>query len=120
MNVRDDSEIDWKLLGDEDWNLWSAHLLQRQWRKLTLTIKGYEEMAFQGSPHTILFFDGLNSQANIADLIDVLKQKCTLPQASATAPHLERKPAKRPPNSLKKRPKSAAIIEDDKWDEAER
>ena len=49
MEVRDDSEIDWKLLSDDDWNLWSAHTTQRQWRKLKQTILGHEEMGFQGS-----------------------------------------------------------------------
>ncbi|KAF8592177.1 hypothetical protein K439DRAFT_1325062 [Ramaria rubella] len=52
MDVRDDTEIDWKLLPDEDWNLWSAHLLQRRWRTLKHAIKGHEEMTFQGSCNT--------------------------------------------------------------------
>ncbi|KAH9482558.1 DNA-binding protein REB1 [Psilocybe cubensis] len=31
LNVRDDTEIDWKVIPDPDWNLWSAHTLQRRW-----------------------------------------------------------------------------------------
>ncbi|THH05912.1 hypothetical protein EW146_g9771 [Bondarzewia mesenterica] len=31
LNVRDDSEIDWKTLPDPNWNFWSAHALQRRW-----------------------------------------------------------------------------------------
>ncbi|KAH9947219.1 hypothetical protein B0H21DRAFT_740145 [Amylocystis lapponica] len=45
MNVRDDSEIDWKLLPDEHWNVWSAHSLQRRWTTMKRGIKGYEEMS---------------------------------------------------------------------------
>lgn len=44
LNVRDDSEIDWKLLPDEHWNLWSAHSLQRRWLTMKRGIKGHEEM----------------------------------------------------------------------------
>ncbi|KAL6309823.1 hypothetical protein BKA93DRAFT_814710 [Sparassis latifolia] len=44
MNVRDDSEIDWKQLPDEHWNVWSAHALQRRWVTLKRSIKGHEEM----------------------------------------------------------------------------
>lgn len=56
MNVRDDSEIDWKLLSDNDWNLWSAHSLQRRWLTLKRSIRGYEDMSHQG---TFYFFLGI-------------------------------------------------------------
>src|SRR6267154_4385146 len=49
MNVRDDTEIDWKTLPDSDWNLWSAHSLQRRWLTMKRGIKGYEDMTHQGS-----------------------------------------------------------------------
>ncbi|TBU33012.1 hypothetical protein BD311DRAFT_473065 [Dichomitus squalens] len=45
MNVRDDTEIDWKLLPDENWNVWSAHSLQRRWLTMKRSIKGFEEMS---------------------------------------------------------------------------
>ncbi|KAH8094917.1 hypothetical protein BXZ70DRAFT_344152 [Cristinia sonorae] len=45
LNVRDDTEIDWKLLPDEHWNSWSAHSLQRRWLTMKRSIKGYEEMS---------------------------------------------------------------------------
>jgi hypothetical protein len=48
LNVRDDTEIDWKTLPDRDWNLWSPHSLQRRWLTLKKGIKGYEEMTHQG------------------------------------------------------------------------
>lgn len=48
MNVRDDSEIDWKTLPDSDWNDFSAHVLQRRWLTLKRSIKGYEDMTHQG------------------------------------------------------------------------
>jgi len=47
MNVRDDTEIDWKTLPDTDWNLWSAHSLQRRWLTMKRGIKGYEDMTHQ-------------------------------------------------------------------------
>ena len=48
LNVRDDSEIDWKLLPDEHWNSWSAHSLQRRWLTMKRSIKGHEEMSHTG------------------------------------------------------------------------
>ncbi|KZT71527.1 hypothetical protein DAEQUDRAFT_665723 [Daedalea quercina L-15889] len=45
LNVRDDTEIDWKLLPDENWNVWSAHALQRRWLTMKRSIKGHEEMS---------------------------------------------------------------------------
>ncbi|KIK67966.1 hypothetical protein GYMLUDRAFT_36767 [Collybiopsis luxurians FD-317 M1] len=47
LHVRDDSEIDWKTLPDGDWNLWSAHVLQRRWLTMKRSIKGHEEMSMQ-------------------------------------------------------------------------
>ncbi|KAH8118743.1 hypothetical protein DFH11DRAFT_1502596 [Phellopilus nigrolimitatus] len=47
LNVRDDSEIDWKLLADDDWNLWSAHSLQRRWLTLKRSVRGHEDMSHQ-------------------------------------------------------------------------
>ncbi|KAH7887607.1 hypothetical protein F5I97DRAFT_1805530 [Phlebopus sp. FC_14] len=47
LKVRDDTEIDWKTLPDPDWNLWSAHSLQRRWLTMKRGIKGYEEMTHQ-------------------------------------------------------------------------
>lgn len=45
LNVRDDSEIDWKTLPDPNWNLWSAHILQRRWLTMKRSVRGYEDMA---------------------------------------------------------------------------
>ncbi|KAF8969444.1 hypothetical protein BDZ97DRAFT_244549 [Flammula alnicola] len=47
LNVRDDTEIDWKLISDTDWNLWSPHTLQRRWLTLKKGVKGYEDMTHQ-------------------------------------------------------------------------
>ena len=49
LNVRDDTEIDWKLLPDENWNVWSAHALQRRWLTMKRSIKGHEEMSHAGT-----------------------------------------------------------------------
>jgi hypothetical protein len=48
LNVQDDTEIDWKTLTDEGWNLWSAHSLQRRWLTLKKSVKGYESMTHEG------------------------------------------------------------------------
>ncbi|KAF8524606.1 hypothetical protein BU17DRAFT_30066, partial [Hysterangium stoloniferum] len=47
LDVRDDSEINWKELPDKDWNLHSAHMIQRRWRALVSAIKDHEQMPFQ-------------------------------------------------------------------------
>ncbi|KAK7696166.1 hypothetical protein QCA50_000817 [Cerrena zonata] len=44
LNVRDDSEVDWKQLPDENWNVWSAHQLQRRWKTLKDSIKDSKHM----------------------------------------------------------------------------
>jgi len=44
LHVRDDSEIDWKTLPDSNWNLWSAHTLQRRWLTMKRSVRGYEDM----------------------------------------------------------------------------
>lgn len=49
LNVRDDTEIDWKLLPDDNWNVWSAHSLQRRWLTMKRSIKGFEEMSHAGT-----------------------------------------------------------------------
>lgn len=48
LNVRHDSEIDWKTLPDSDWNLWSPHILQRRWTTMKRSIKCHETMPHQG------------------------------------------------------------------------
>jgi len=48
MNVRDDSEIDWKVLPDANWNFWSAHTLQRRWLTMKRSIRGHENMTHEG------------------------------------------------------------------------
>jgi hypothetical protein len=56
LNVRDDTEIDWKTLPDPGWNFWSAHSLQRRWLTLKRSIKGFEEMTHTGPLSFSLFF----------------------------------------------------------------
>lgn len=63
LNVRDDTEIDWKVIPDPDWNLWSPHTLQRRWLTMKKGVKGYEDMTHQGKVsfdflfrHSELFF----------------------------------------------------------------
>ena len=48
LDIRHDSEIDWKTFPDPDWNLWSPHLLQRRWMTMKRSIKGHENMTHAG------------------------------------------------------------------------
>lgn len=54
LSINDDTEVDWKMLNDEDWNLWSAHQLQRRFRALKRSIKGHESMSFHGEYSVLL------------------------------------------------------------------
>jgi len=49
LDVRHDSEIDWKTFPDPDWNLWSPHLLQRRWTTMKRGVKGHENMTHAGA-----------------------------------------------------------------------
>ncbi|KIJ57085.1 hypothetical protein M422DRAFT_149509 [Sphaerobolus stellatus SS14] len=58
LDIKDDSEIDWKKIPDETWNLWSVHILQRRYRTMKNAIKGYEQMPFKGTvPLSITYSD---------------------------------------------------------------
>jgi hypothetical protein len=81
MNVRDDTEIDWKTLPDSDWNLWSAHSLQRRWLTMKRAIKGYEDMTHQGSSCKAI--QGPLPILN-TEIMDILRvKKAQLPPTSA-------------------------------------
>ncbi|KAG8763585.1 hypothetical protein FRC11_001154 [Ceratobasidium sp. 423] len=67
MPVQDDTEIDWKLLPDPQWNLWSAHQLQRRWFGLKKTLKDSETM-----PHS--------------EIIAILQSKFREPPEQPNAP----------------------------------
>ncbi|KAF9782276.1 hypothetical protein BJ322DRAFT_1010319 [Thelephora terrestris] len=56
LDVRHDSEIDWKTFPDSDWNFWSPHLLQRRWMTMKRGINGHENMSH-------------------AEILDVLREK---------------------------------------------
>jgi hypothetical protein len=47
--VNDDTEIDWKTLRDDTWNLWSAHMLQKRWMSMKRGIDGYENIPHSGA-----------------------------------------------------------------------
>ncbi|KAF6762096.1 nucleolar protein [Ephemerocybe angulata] len=85
LNVNDDTEIDWKTLPDPDWNLWSAHTLQRRWLTMKRSIKGHEEMSHQ-------------------EIVDILRvKKSLLPDILSSSPSGEELPAKQPPRKRKER-----------------
>ncbi|EJU06628.1 hypothetical protein DACRYDRAFT_44460 [Dacryopinax primogenitus] len=66
LKISHDSEIDWKLIADSDWNLWSAHQLQRRWFRMKKGVKNGETMPYP-------------------ELIVILKEKKSLPLASTIA-----------------------------------
>lgn len=74
MNVRDDTEIDWKLLPDENWNVWSAHALQRRWLTMKRGIKGHEEMSHTGTFHLVTLGFWC-STARLLEIMEILKTK---------------------------------------------
>ena len=74
MSVRDDTEIDWKLLPDENWNIWSAHSLQRRWLTMKRSIKGFEEMSHTGQFSIVL--ENLRTRlTRSAEIMEILKTK---------------------------------------------
>lgn len=73
MNVADDSEIDWKLLLDGGWNLWSPHILQKRWMNMKKSIVGHEDMPFHGK-QTISQREG-NVFIGCIELLDILIAK---------------------------------------------
>lgn len=92
LQVRDDTEIDWKTLADPDWNLWSAHTLQRRWLTMKRSIKGYENMSHAGK-HFPLLRVPLNSNApsETMDILRVKKAHLPLPPSQSTKKRKERK-----------------------------
>ena len=50
LDVNDDTEIDWNTLPDPDWNVHSAHNLQRRWRHMKRKVEGYEDKSHAGTP----------------------------------------------------------------------
>ena len=74
LNVRDDTEIDWKTLLDEHWDDWSAHSLQRRWVTMKRGIKGYEEMSHAGRYHHIKLETALTLKPNI-EIMEILRTK---------------------------------------------
>jgi hypothetical protein len=87
LNVRDDTEIDWKTLPDPGWNFWSAHSLQRRWLTLKRSIKGFEEMTHAGLSHFhISCMVGLSLDLIPTEIMDILRhKKAQLPIPSITS-----------------------------------
>lgn len=60
LPVNDDSEIDWKDLATGDLKLWSAHWLQKAWKKVERTAPDYENMPYKGNSSSQCFADKVN------------------------------------------------------------
>lgn len=108
LDIRHDSEIDWKTFPDPYWNLWSPHLLQRRWTTMKRGIKGHENMTHAGLFYDIwLDFHALTCACNLSlEILDVLREK----KASQFPPYSIHSP--------KKKYKSDDIIEDEEEDES--
>jgi Myb-like DNA-binding protein REB1 len=88
LQINDDSEIDWKLIADPDWNLWSAHQLQRRWQTLKKSVKDWDQLPFR-------------------EIVEILKQKKAHPPS--TSRHRHSNPAVMP----KRAPLSEAMVPDE-------
>ncbi|CAE7174524.1 unnamed protein product [Rhizoctonia solani] len=85
MPVQDDTEIDWKLLPDPQWNLWSAHQLQRRWFGLKKTLKDSDTMPHSG--RTITFHLRSVAYGNaLEEIIAILQNKFRDPPEQPNAP----------------------------------
>lgn len=84
LDVHDDSEINWNVIIDEAWNLWSAHQLQRRWLTLKRSVKGHEHLAF-------------------ADLLEILKGKKGVPDDPTDIPSADEQPRKEKRRAKKKK-----------------
>ncbi|CAE6481778.1 unnamed protein product [Rhizoctonia solani] len=85
MPVQDDTEIDWKLLPDPQWNLWSAHQLQRRWFGLKKTLKDSDTMPHSG--RTITFHLRSVAYGNaFEEIIAILQNKFRDPPEQPNAP----------------------------------
>jgi Myb-like DNA-binding protein REB1 len=92
LGVRDDTEIDWKTLSDPDWNLWSAHTLQRRWLTMKRSIKGYENMTHGGKHvYSIRVVKETNSSLEIMDILRVKKAHLPPPTLPSTKKRKERR-----------------------------
>jgi hypothetical protein len=88
LNVRDDTEIDWKTLPDPGWNFWSAHSLQRRWLTLKRSIKGFEEMTHAGPfsrlKHIALILPSFSELSEIMDILRHKKAQLPVPPITST------------------------------------
>jgi hypothetical protein len=97
LNVRDDTEIDWKTISDPQWNLWSAHTLQRRWLTMKRSIKGHEDMTHQGTllifivKPSLLYPYYTPKQTEIMDILRVKKAQVPPTSAVSTRKRKERK-----------------------------
>lgn len=69
--MNDESEVDWKRLGDDDWNLWSAHQLQRRFKGLMRSIKGYDTMPFTGEYISFALTCGSLSPLELLEILKI-------------------------------------------------
>ncbi|CDZ98477.1 RNA polymerase I termination factor, Myb superfamily [Phaffia rhodozyma] len=46
LSVQHETEIEWRLLPDEDWHLWSGHILKKRYLKLKGDIEGSADMPY--------------------------------------------------------------------------
>ena len=54
LNLDDESDIDWKSLGDSSWNMWSSHFLRQKWRQLRASYNANDVMCHRGLYMTIV------------------------------------------------------------------
>jgi hypothetical protein len=72
LDIRHDTEINWKTIPDEDWDVFNAHQLQTRWHALKRTITGWPDKSHAGrrlSRHARNFHSVRTSSTEIMDIL---------------------------------------------------
>lgn len=80
MEVADESEIDWKLLIDDGWNLWSPHVMQKRWLSMKKRIEGHETMPFYELVDILMAKKGSLSQTEIEEALKKSQEARPMPR----------------------------------------
>ena len=71
---------------DDDWNLWSAHSLQRRWLTLKRSVQGWEQMSHQGTYYFIFQPIRFRSCLSFTEIVSFLCfKKAQIPPSQPSA-----------------------------------
>ncbi|KAG8867075.1 RNA polymerase I enhancer binding protein [Serendipita sp. 405] len=69
IDISNEKDINWRLLLDDGWDIWSPHDLQRRWATMKKSVVGYEQMPFGEILDILLAKKGSLAPEDIADAI---------------------------------------------------